>query len=79
MALFSVGAALPIVILAYVSRSAMTRVKGKLLQAGRAGKLAFGGAMLLIAISTFSGKDRRAEAWLISHSPGWMTKLTTRF
>ena len=79
MALFSVGAALPIVILAYVSRSAMTRIKGKLLQAGRAGKLAFGGAMLLIAISTISGKDRRAEAWLINHSPGWMTKLTTRF
>jgi cytochrome c-type biogenesis protein len=79
MALFSVGAALPIVVLAYVSRAAMLRVRGKLLQAGRVGKLAFGSAMLLIAIFTVSGRDRRAEAWFVHHSPGWLTKLTTRF
>jgi cytochrome c biogenesis protein CcdA len=79
MGLFSVGAALPIVILGYISRSAMMSVRGRLLQAGRAGKVALGSAMLLIAIATISGRDRKAEAWLVNHSPAWLTNLTTRF
>ena len=79
MVLFSIGASLPIVILGYISRSAMTSVRGRLLQAGRAGKTALGSAMLLIAIATISGADRQAEAWLVNHSPAWLTNLTTRF
>jgi cytochrome c-type biogenesis protein len=79
MGLFSVGAALPIVILGYLSRSAMMSVRGKLLQAGRAGKIALGSAMLIIAVATISGGDRQAETWLVNHSPGWLTNLTTRF
>lgn len=79
MALFSFGAALPIVILAYISRSALLRVRGTLQHAGRIGKLALGSAMLLIAIATLSGKDRQAEGWLVQHSPAWLTTLTTRF
>lgn len=79
MGLFSVGAALPIVILGYISRSAMLSVRGKLLQAGKAGKIALGSAMLLIAIATISGRDKQAETWLVIHSPAWLTSLTTRF
>lgn len=79
MGLFGVGAALPIVTLGYISHSAMMSIRGRLLQAGRAGKVALGGAMLLIAIATISGGDRRAEAWLVNHSPPWLTSLTTRF
>jgi cytochrome c-type biogenesis protein len=79
MGLFSVGAALPIVILGYISRSAMMSVRGRLLQAGRAGKVALGSAMLLIAIATISARDRQAEAWLVNHSPAWLTNLTARF
>ena len=78
MGLFSAGAALPIVILGYISRSAMMSVRGKLLQAGRAGKIALGSAMLLIAIATMSGIDKKAEAWLVHRSPAWLTSLTTR-
>jgi cytochrome c biogenesis protein CcdA len=78
MGLFSVGAALPIVILGYLSRSAMMSVRGGLLRAGRAGKVALGSAMLLVAIATISGRDRQAEAWLMNHSPAWLTNLTTR-
>jgi cytochrome c biogenesis protein CcdA len=79
MGLFSAGAALPIVILGYISRSAMMSVRGKLLQAGRAGKVALGSAMLLIAIATLSGRDKQAEAWLVHRSPAWLTSFTTRF
>jgi hypothetical protein len=78
MGLFSVGAVLPIVILGYISRSAMVSVRGSLLQAGRVGKAALGGAMLLIAIATISGSDRQAEVWLVNHSPAWLTNITTR-
>jgi cytochrome c-type biogenesis protein len=79
MGLFSVGAALPIVILGYISHSAMMSVRGRLLKAGRAGKVALGSAMLFIAITTISGRDRQAEAWVVNHSPAWLTNLTTRF
>jgi cytochrome c-type biogenesis protein len=79
MGLFSVGASLPIVILGYISRLAMMSVRGRLLQAGRAGKVALGSAMLLIAIATISGRDRQAEAWLVNRSPAWLTNLTARF
>jgi len=79
MGLFGFGAALPIAILGYVSRSAMMSVKGRLLEAGRAGKFALGSVMLLIAVATISGGDRQAEAWIVNHSPAWLTNLTTRF
>jgi len=79
MGLFSIGAALPIVLLGYISRSAMMSVRARLMQAGRAGKLALGSAMLVIAVATISGSDRQAEAWLVNHSPAWLTNLTTRF
>lgn len=79
MELYSVGAALPIVILGYISRSAMMSARGKLIQAGRAGKVALGCAMLLIATATVSGRDRQAETWLVHRSPEWLTHLTTRF
>ncbi len=79
MGLFGLGAALPIVMLGYLSHSAITRVRGSLLQAGKAGKLALGCAMLLIAFATISGNDRKAEAWLLNHSPVWLLNLTTRF
>jgi cytochrome c-type biogenesis protein len=79
MALFGFGAALPIAILGNISRSAMMNVRGKLLIAGRAGKIVLGIVMLTIAVAMISGGDRRAEAWLVSHSPVWLTNLTTRF
>ena len=79
MGLFSVGAALPIVMLGSLSRAAMMRARGRLLQAGRAGKVVLGSAMLLIAIAVISGRDRQAESWLVQHSPVWLTRLTTRF
>jgi hypothetical protein len=57
----------------------MLSVRGKLLQAGRAGKIALGSAMLLTAIATISGRDKQAETWLVIHSPAWLTSLTARF
>jgi hypothetical protein len=37
--------------------------------------------MVMIALSTMivSGADKPIEAWLVDHSPAWLTTLTTRF
>ncbi|MGH8821060.1 MAG: cytochrome c biogenesis CcdA family protein, partial [Rhodoferax sp.] len=79
MGLFGLGAAVPVVVLAYVSRSALVRSRGKLLQAGQAGKLIMG--ILLIAVSAMilTGLDHPLQSWLVDHSPAWLTNLTTRF
>lgn len=79
MGVFGIGAALPVVALAYVSRSAMLKIRGKLMQAGKTGKLVLGAAMIVIAAMILSGMDKRVEAWLVDHSPTWLTTLTTRF
>jgi cytochrome c-type biogenesis protein len=79
MGIFGLGAAAPVVLLAYVSRSAMTRLRGKMMQAGKAGKSVLGAFMLLIAVLILSGADRSVEAWLVDASPDWLTRLTTRF
>ena len=34
--------------------------------------------LLLIAIATISGCDKQAEAWLVNHSPAWMTSALPR-
>jgi hypothetical protein len=43
----------------------MMSIRGTLLQSGRAGKVALGSAMLLIAIATISGTEGRQR-----HGPG---------
>lgn len=49
MGLFGIGAAAPVVLLAYVSRGTLLRTRGRLLRAGQAGKLVMG--VLLIAVA----------------------------
>lgn len=79
MGLFSLGAALPIVVIGSLSRSAMMKAKRQLVGVASAGKFVLGIAMLLIAVASLSGGDRRAEAWLVTHSPIWLTRFTTQF
>ncbi len=79
MGIFGIGAALPVVGLAYVSRAAMTRIRGRLMSAGKAGKAALGATMLVIALLILTGADKALEAWLVDNSPAWLTSLTTRF
>jgi len=79
MAVFGGGAALPLVVLAYVSRSAMGRTRSRLLHAGKAGKVLLGTIMVALAVLILTGADRPMEAWLVEYSPAWLTQLTTRF
>jgi len=79
MGIFGVGAALPVVVLAYVSSGAMLRMRGKLMQAGKTGKMILGSVMIALSVLILTGADKPMETWLVDQSPDWLTQLTTRF
>jgi hypothetical protein len=58
---------------------AMMKMRGKLMQAGKTGKMILGAVMVALAALILSGVDKSIEAWLVNNSPAWITKLTTRF
>lgn len=77
MALFGLGAGLPLIALGLVSRQAMARARGKLLAAGQWGKRALGGVMLALGTLILSGADKLFEAWALRGAPEWLVGLTT--
>jgi cytochrome c-type biogenesis protein len=79
MLLFGIGAAAPLILLGSFSRPALTRLRGRLLLAGRYGKQLFGLAMLCLGVLIATGTDRTLEAWILDRSPAWLTALTTRY
>jgi cytochrome c biogenesis protein CcdA len=76
---FGLGAALPLMLLGLLSREAMMRWRGRLMEAGKGGKTLLG--LLLVAIGLFvaTGLDKRLETMLVDASPEWLTNLTTRY
>ena len=79
MMIFALGAGTPLVVLGSVSRAAMMRVRGRMMQAGKLGKSILGGLLLLIGIAILTGLDKSFEAWVVRISPDWLNELTTRY
>jgi cytochrome c-type biogenesis protein len=79
MAVFGVGAALPLILLGLLSRATLMRVRSRLMSAGKFGKGALGAAFILIGAAIVSGTDKKIEAVLVDASPQWLTELTTSF
>ncbi|WP_291862444.1 cytochrome c biogenesis protein CcdA [Bradyrhizobium sp.] len=79
MAVFGVGAALPLVLLGLLSRATLMRVRSRLMSAGKLGKGLLGAAFILIGVAIVSGADKKIEAVLVDASPQWLTDLTTSF
>jgi cytochrome c-type biogenesis protein len=79
MAIFGVGAALPLVLLGLLSRASLMRVRSSLMSAGKLGKGLLGTAFIVIGVAIVSGVDKRVEAALVDASPQWLTDLTTSF
>jgi cytochrome c-type biogenesis protein len=79
MLLFGLGAGTPLVLIGGLSREAMARARGRLLSAGQPGKGLLGVMLLAIGAAILSGADKHFEAWVLDHSPDWLTELTTRF
>ncbi len=79
MALFGVGAALPLVIVGGFSRAVMVRARKTLLGAGVVGKYLLGALMLAVGVLILTGTEKVIEAWLVAVSPEWLTAITTHF
>lgn len=79
MALFGIGAALPLTVIGSLSHRYFASSKRKLLRAGTYGKYVLGGAMAVLGLLMLTGWDRLLEAYLVEISPAWLTALTTRF
>ena len=79
MMIFAMGAGTPLVVLGSVSRAAVMRMRGRMMQAGKLGKSILGGLLLLLGVAILSGLDKSFEAWVLRISPEWLTALTTRY
>jgi cytochrome c biogenesis protein CcdA len=79
MIVFGIGAALPLVVLGMVSREVLMRWRERLLTAGKGGKYALGALLIAFGVMIVTGFDRVVETALVNASPGWLTRLTTRF
>lgn len=79
MLAFGIGAALPLLLLGMLSREALMRWRGQLMDAGKGGKAVLGGLLIVVGLFIVSGFDKQIEATLVQASPDWLTQLTTRF
>jgi cytochrome c biogenesis protein CcdA len=79
MGAFGVGAVLPLAILGLLSREAVGRWRGRLLNMGKAGKAALGSVLVVMGTLIVTGLDKQVETLLVHLSPQWLTELTTRF
>jgi cytochrome c-type biogenesis protein len=78
LGLFGLGAALPLVIAAYASRSAFGRVRNWVQSHGEQSKKVFGACLLLVGLAILSGADRWLEARITAWLPDAWVALTTR-
>jgi cytochrome c-type biogenesis protein len=79
MFVFGLGAALPLMLLGFLSREAMMRMRGKLMEAGKGGKMLLGGLLVAIGLFVATGLDKKLETVLVDASPAWLTELTTKY
>jgi len=79
MAAFGVGAAVPLVLLGFLSREVLLRWRTRMLATGGALKTVLGVALIAAGLLIVTGQDKRLEATLVEISPAWLTTLTTRF
>lgn len=79
MAAFGAGAAVPLVLVGLLSRQALMRWRGRLMQAGGTGKYILGGTAITVATLILTGSDKIVEAALVNVSPMWLVRLTTGY
>jgi cytochrome c biogenesis protein CcdA len=79
MLIFGIGAALPLMLLGLISREAMIRWRGRLVETGKTGKTLLGLLLVGIGLLVATNLDKRIEAILVDASPAWLTELTTKY
>jgi cytochrome c-type biogenesis protein len=78
MMLFGVGAAMPIVVLAYASRRWAGAGRERLRRFAAIAKPAMGAILVAIGGFVLTGTDKIVETMLTQAMPGWLLDLTTR-
>lgn len=79
MAMFGIGAGLPLALIGFGSRSFVSGTRHRLLKIGALGKSLVGVLLMLVGVSILTGLDKKVEAALVTFAPAWLTVLTTRF
>ncbi|MDW5318513.1 cytochrome c biogenesis CcdA family protein [Rhizobium sp. PL01] len=79
MLTFGIGASLPLLALGALSRETIIHWRGRMLTAGKGGKMLLGAVLLTVGILIVTGLDKQLEAMLVAASPVWLTQLTTSF
>ena len=79
LTMLGIGAALPLMLIGLLSREAMMRWRGRMMEAGKGGKMLLGVLLVAVGLMVATGLDKRLETILVDASPAWLTELTTRF
>jgi cytochrome c-type biogenesis protein len=74
---FALGAAIPLLLLAIVSQTALRGWARRLSGSAGWGKLALGAVLVVVGLLVLTGLDKQIEAYLVAVSPAWLTALTT--
>lgn len=78
MVAFALGAATPVLLLAYGSRHAIMARRDWMARASRVGKPLMGAAFFGIGLFVLTGLDKVVEASLTRAMPDWLVTVTTR-
>jgi cytochrome c biogenesis protein CcdA len=78
MLAFGIGTAVPLLILAMLSREALMRWRGRMLGIAGSLKTVLGAPLILAGILTLSGLDRTIQTALEEMLPAWMIAMTTQ-
>jgi cytochrome c biogenesis protein CcdA len=79
LGLFGLGAALPLVAVAYASRAGFQRLRDRLLARIDALRHGFAGFLVLVGVAILMGWDKRLEAAVLNGLPDAWIDLSTRF
>jgi cytochrome c biogenesis protein CcdA len=79
MAIFGLGAATPLVALAYGSRQVVLGRRDRLRRVAAAAKPLLGIAIAAVGFLVLTGLDKIAETHLTNAMPDWLLNLTTRY
>jgi cytochrome c biogenesis protein CcdA len=79
MFVFAIAASVPLLAIGVLSRAAFTRSRASLHAFGIWGRRVLGVLLIALGLASLTHVDRTLEAWLLDHSPAWLTALTTRY
>jgi len=77
MSAFATGIAAVLVMIAFIGRSLLARVRGRVASNAKVAKGVLGGVLLLVGLLIASGLDRVIEAYFVLVAPDWLVQLTT--